>query len=280
MNRDWIQEYAPFVEGRRDFFHNGFRLFVSNAKTTFPVGVHSHDEYEFMYSKNNDIQTFCNGKKLPIKKGCYFPFNSFDNHGQDEPATVNGFVCLLFSSSFIAQIAREVFDFKNKPLFFNKSFLPSSNLNFYLGAFINEYCSKIRNNRHSLDSLQKLIAIELFRSSFNNVVPNQDTNAPILRAKLFLQETCHQAFDLQQAAQVAGMNKYYFVKRFVEETGFSPQQYSAQLKIEHAKAMIAIGEKKLIDIAYELGYSTQAHFCSQFKKHTGITAREYKKTLI
>lgn len=280
MNKDWVNEYASLFTGKRNCSHNGFRLFVSNAKAEFPVGDHNHIEYEFMYLKNDDIITFCNGKNLAISKGNIFPFNSFDVHGQSTSIVVNGFICILISPSLMHEVSQEAFSFKNKLIFINKSFLPSSNLNFYLGAFINEYCNKEKHNKYCLDSLVKLIIIELLRCSCNNIIFNHEMHSSILHAKLFINENYDLPFNLQQVAEVAGMSKYYFVKRFASEMGISPQQYYEQIKISRAKTIIALGDKNLTEIAYELGYSSQSHFSTQFKKHTGLTASAYKKTLI
>lgn len=107
MSKDWTKEYSTCFSGKRHCFHNGFRVFISNLKTTFPPGDHSHDEYEFICFKNNDIITFYNGKNIPVKKG-YFPFNSRDAHGQAKSAVVDSFLCLLFAPEIIENAAKEI----------------------------------------------------------------------------------------------------------------------------------------------------------------------------
>lgn len=108
MSKDWTKEYSTCFSGKRHCFHNGFRVFISNLKTTFPPGDHSHDEYEFICFKNNDIITFCNGKNIPVKKGYFFPFNSLDAHGQAKSAVVDSFLCLLFAPEIIENAAKEI----------------------------------------------------------------------------------------------------------------------------------------------------------------------------
>jgi len=280
MTKEWVKEYALLFDGKRNYFHNGFRLFVSNAQTEFSVGDHKHIEYEFMYLKNDNITTFCNGKDCIIKKGHFFPFNSFDTHGQGTSAVVNGFICILISPALIEEIFLKILNFEKTPVFINKSFLPSTNLNFYLGAFINEFSNNDKNNELYLDSLIKLIIIEIVRCSYNNITITKETHAIILRTKAFINDNCDLPFNLQQVAEVANLSKHYFLKLFASQTGMTPQQYYEKTKTNHAKTMIALGTKTLTEIAYELGYSSQSYFSAQFKKHTGITPSAYKKTLI
>lgn len=49
-------------------------------------------------------------------------------------------------------------------------------------------------------------------------------------------------------------------------------------KIEKVKEYLRYGEMTLSEIAYKLGYKSVNHLSSQFKKHTGLTATEFKET--
>ena len=49
-------------------------------------------------------------------------------------------------------------------------------------------------------------------------------------------------------------------------------------KIEKVKEYLRYGEMTLSEIAYNLGYKSVNHLSSQFKKHTGMTATEFKES--
>lgn len=49
-------------------------------------------------------------------------------------------------------------------------------------------------------------------------------------------------------------------------------------KIEKVKEYLRYGEMTLSEIAYTLGYKSVNHLSSQFKKHTGLTATEFKES--
>lgn len=281
MEKTWLNDFISTFEGFREYNFGDVKIFISNKETVFEAGQHSHAEYEFMTVRTQDVITLCNGKKNIIKKGCIMPFNSFDVHGQENSITIDSFICIILQADLIKRIAVDVFEFEQQPIFENKSFVPSSILNFYLGVFIDE-CSKNEiANKYYQNLLKELIIIELFKCSENNVVTtNAKPTSAILRAKKYLDENFRLPFNLQETADIAGMNKFYFIKRFKEEFKVSPYQYLLQLKIEKAKTMITQDKKILTEISFELGFSTQSHFIAQFKKTVGITPGEFKKKII
>src|SRR5690606_5452608 len=67
----------------------------------------------------------------------------------------------------------------------------------------------------------------------------------------------------------------YISNLFSRETGSTIQQFIILQKIERAKVLIN-EEISLKEISYILNYSSVAHFCTQFKKVTGVTPTYFK----
>jgi YesN/AraC family two-component response regulator len=63
---------------------------------------------------------------------------------------------------------------------------------------------------------------------------------------------------------------------FKKMTGQTISDYLTEARIEKAKSMLSIPGVKLLAVATELGYSHAAHFNSLFKRHVGVTPREYR----
>ena len=72
----------------------------------------------------------------------------------------------------------------------------------------------------------------------------------------------------------------YFGDLIKKETGKSAQEYIQTRMIDLAKEMIAGTEKKVSQIAYELGFQYSQHFNRIFKKNVGYTPGEYRKLQI
>jgi AraC-like DNA-binding protein len=65
---------------------------------------------------------------------------------------------------------------------------------------------------------------------------------------------------------------------FSSVEGITLEQYIIRQKIERVKELLFYDELSLSQIAYKLGYSSVAHLSGQFKKVTGLTPTEMKKS--
>jgi AraC-like DNA-binding protein len=70
----------------------------------------------------------------------------------------------------------------------------------------------------------------------------------------------------------------YLSNLFSSVEGITLEQYIIRQKIEKAKELLFYDELTLSEIANQLGYSSVAHLSAQFKKVTGLTPSELKKT--
>lgn len=70
----------------------------------------------------------------------------------------------------------------------------------------------------------------------------------------------------------------YLSNLFSSVEGITLEQYIIRQKIEKVKELLFYDELNLSGIAMKLGYSSVAHLSAQFKKVTGLTPTELKKT--
>lgn len=70
----------------------------------------------------------------------------------------------------------------------------------------------------------------------------------------------------------------YLSNLFSSVEGITLEQYIIRQKIEKAKELLFYDELNLSEIANQLGYSSVAHLSAQFKKVTGLTPSELKKS--
>lgn len=94
---------------------------------------------------------------------------------------------------------------------------------------------------------------------------NQISNGEDIPQKLsgFLSETLHQSY-------------YQLSRRFTQTAGVTIEKYFISLRMEKAKELLMHDELSIAEIAWQLGYSTQQIFSTQFKKETGKTPGEYR----
>lgn len=70
----------------------------------------------------------------------------------------------------------------------------------------------------------------------------------------------------------------YLSNLFSSVEGITLEQYIIRQKIEKVKELLFYDELTLSEIAFKLGYSSVAHLSGQFKKVTGFTPSELKKS--
>jgi len=76
---------------------------------------------------------------------------------------------------------------------------------------------------------------------------------------------------LKDLATVAGLSCMHFAAQFRVATGFRPHEYVLIRRIERAKALIEGNDMSFVEVALDVGFQSQAHFCTIFKRMTGMT---------
>ena len=101
--------------------------------------------------------------------------------------------------------------------------------------------------------------------------------AEIERARAYIRENyADPAISLHVVASAIGFSPNYFSTIFSQETGETFIEYLTKTRIEAAKAALRGTDRKLADIAFDIGYNEPQYFSYIFKKHTGLTPREYR----
>lgn len=82
--------------------------------------------------------------------------------------------------------------------------------------------------------------------------------------------------SIARLAAVAGMSAFHFCRSFKSETGTSPHRFVLERRILRAKALLTRSHTTMAEIAYAVGFSSQAHFSTVFRRATGVTPSHYR----
>ncbi len=104
-----------------------------------------------------------------------------------------------------------------------------------------------------------------------------DSNRKLIRdVRKYILSHINERITTEELSAVMGRNRTYLSTFFKEETGYKLSEYITRTKIDEAKRLLQITDKPLKVISDHLGFSSQSHFQTTFKKVEGITPAQYR----
>lgn len=101
---------------------------------------------------------------------------------------------------------------------------------------------------------------------------------PVDEVKRYIYHNFSQDIPLEHGALIANMSPAYFSHMFKKETGQTFVDFINEVRIEQAMELIRRDTHTITQIGFQVGFHHLSHFIRTFKKRTGITPTEYKKT--
>lgn len=85
---------------------------------------------------------------------------------------------------------------------------------------------------------------------------------------------------LPALSEIVRMTPGYLSRTFKEATGYTIVEYFNKLKIDKAKELMIEGNKKVKEVAKELGFSDEFYFSRVFKKAEGMNPSEFYSRIV
>ena len=82
--------------------------------------------------------------------------------------------------------------------------------------------------------------------------------------------------SLKVLADLAHLEKIYFLKQFKEKMKETPMSYLRSLRIREAKQLLVHSDMNITQISSAVGFLDVHHFSSTFKKTVGLSPSDYK----
>ena len=87
----------------------------------------------------------------------------------------------------------------------------------------------------------------------------------------FVDAHLDQRITLPDMAATARLSRMYFAAQFRAATGVRPHNYLLRRRIDRACTLLRESQMPLVEIALSVGFQTQAHFTTVFKRFVGET---------
>jgi AraC-like DNA-binding protein/ligand-binding sensor protein len=101
--------------------------------------------------------------------------------------------------------------------------------------------------------------------------------ASVSRAKQFIAQNQDNALCLATVAKAVNTSTFYFCKLFKRATGLTFTDYLARVRIEKAKTLLLDRNRRVSEIAYDVGFQSLTHFNRVFKKIVGKSPTAYRR---
>ncbi|MBQ4284688.1 MAG: helix-turn-helix transcriptional regulator [Lachnospira sp.] len=100
---------------------------------------------------------------------------------------------------------------------------------------------------------------------------------PIVDAVSYIETHYDDKISLEHVAGTVHLSTAYFSRLFAEQLGIPYSEYLSNVRIRHAKVLLAQTDKSIMDIALETGFCNGDYLSTQFKKATGLTPSKFRK---
>jgi AraC family transcriptional regulator len=98
------------------------------------------------------------------------------------------------------------------------------------------------------------------------------------RATDYIHDNLSRDLSLTEIADAVDLSTYHFVRAFKQTTGQTPYQYLLKSRIERAKQMLVDTELPLAEVGYLVGFNSQSHFTTSFRRLAKLTPKAYRET--
>ena len=98
----------------------------------------------------------------------------------------------------------------------------------------------------------------------------------ITRALDYIYNHLHEPITIENIADHLHLSRGYFSSLFKQEMGIGAAEYIMKKRMEASRNMLRYSDMSFSEISQLLAFRSQSHFIQVFKKHEGMTPREYR----
>lgn len=129
-------------------------------------------------------------------------------------------------------------------------------------------------------TMANAIAVHLLQHFSTQPRSNLDFDGGLSMQKLkrvlrYIDHHLEQKITLKDLAAIAQLSQHHFARTFKQTTGSSPHQYLIRRRINRAQQLLKRQNTSISEVAIACGFSNQGHLHRHFKKHLGVTPKQF-----
>ncbi len=135
-------------------------------------------------------------------------------------------------------------------------------------------------SQNTLKSVLKIVFYEMVLFNESNIDTFINSASKIFSNRIYfiteyIKSNISQPLKISSLAEVAGYTPSYFSRYFKQVTGIPVSDYISNMKMDAAKQLLSDRITSVNEVASKLGFTDQFIFSRKFKKHFGISPKQY-----
>ncbi|HHV97961.1 MAG TPA: AraC family transcriptional regulator [Clostridiaceae bacterium] len=296
-----MKRQLAYYDTGESLFRPGESVYINKAFEQASPHLHAHDFIEIAYVISGQGIHRIGDQEYPVSKGslCIINYDiphEFRSHADSSHAPL--WVCnCIFKPEFIDYSLVNCKDFSSiTNHFLFRSFFPEEvdwGVDVHLSDTSSSDIEDIYEKMYKEYQIKEPGYIEVLRSNVIELLikifrlyqkkDRLDSGIEAGRRQIidtviqYMKTNYAQKLSLEELSMMAFLSRNYFCKLFKDCTGMTVFEYAQKIRIEEACRMLSDTDKKVVDIAAEVGYKDIKYFNTVFKKVTGKTPRDFRK---
>ena len=259
---------------------------IANAKRSFQIPIHWHDEFEIIYVKSGFLTVSISGENYIGKPGDAFVVSPGNLHFMGSQTGNVDYFTFLFPLKYISFRTDDILDDKLlEPL--NSGHLI---INPEIEDTVKEQCEQLVEiyGAKKEESQSKITAqiktkiillqfiLELWKRGF--IVENDTSGKNTVEKEMvsYIQQNFTGKILLKEFGEQFHLSEKYISRYFKEHFHITISQYVTYLRLEHAKHLLQDTDIPVTEVAMQSGYQNVSYFIRSFKKMYGMSPLKYR----
>jgi len=242
----------------------------------------SSKDFELCFFTDGATNMFFNDVKIQLKAGDIF----FQDNEQSSTCENGNFTFFTVAFSIdstqnnaLYKQVKELISFMNKQI----NILSTKSIESLYKCIFREHMLLKSFSEINIKFLFIQLLIEISRAfktkKSSDAYLNQAKYSKIAwETAIYISENLERRLTLSEIGKKQKLNPRYLDKIFKNDTGLTIIQYHQHLKVDKAKKLLRSSTLSIIEISTELNFPSSQYFSHVFKKLSGLTPLQYRKS--
>ena len=277
---------------KKGYLHQHFRIFHLKDVSMKEVPFHYHDFHKIIIFIDGEGQYIIEGKNYPLKPRDILFVSAGEIH---RPVTYPGKlyerIVIYVSQDFLAHWQQEQWeDNTNLSDCFRLARETSSVMHMPKGTehdllFHMKKIERVDKDEGFANQLYTEILFIEFMILLNRALQSnqlEQLHEAIYDTKVqqiieYINSHLAEDLSIDMLADVAFMSKYYLMRKFKAETGYSIHQYITSKRLLLAKELLNTTDTAITDICFQCGFKDYSSFFREFQKNFKVSPRQFRQ---